>query len=86
MAAIGKLTVLALAVCFICLIEAKGSESRVQVMPAAEVVRGHQGHQDHHFVKRDADEYEDSGDDFRRPEYNIFDRPHRIHVLPGFLH
>lgn len=83
MAAIGKLTVLALLVCFLCLIEAKKNKHHEEKKPA-----GHQGHKDHHhhhFVKRDADDYQDDGDDFKRPEYN-FDRPHRIRVLPGFLH
>lgn len=84
MAAIGKLTVLALIVCFVCLIEAKESKTRVQNKPGSG--QGHHVHHGHHFVKRDADDYEDGDDDFKRPEYNSFDRPHRIRVLPGFLH
>ncbi|KPI99801.1 hypothetical protein RR46_04775 [Papilio xuthus] len=45
---------------------------------------------EHHFEKRSAD-YD--GDDFsdgfiqaQAPYENSFDRPHRIRVLPGFLH
>ncbi|KAJ8712534.1 hypothetical protein PYW07_005376 [Mythimna separata] len=85
MAIVGKLTVLALVFCFVCLIEAKESKSRVQDEPAVGH-RGHHLHQGHHFVKRDADDYPDGDDEFRRPEYNSFDRPHRIRILPGFLH
>ncbi|KAJ8715258.1 hypothetical protein PYW08_005239 [Mythimna loreyi] len=85
MAAIGKLTVLALVVCFVCFIEAKESKSRVQAKPAVGS-QGHHIHQGHHFVKRDADDYQDGDDDFKRPEYNSFERPHKIRILPGFLH
>lgn len=85
MAAMNKLTVLALVVCFVCLVvvsEAKERPSHGQDKSPG----NHQGHQGHHFVKRDADDYQDGDEDFQRPEYNSFDRPHKIRVLPGFLH
>ncbi|XP_013148056.1 PREDICTED: glutathione S-transferase 2-like [Papilio polytes] len=45
---------------------------------------------EHHFEKRSADYDEDDfADGFvqaQRPYENSFDRPHRIRVLPGFLH
>lgn len=101
MAAIIKLTLLALVVCFVCFFgtsSAKEDKLRGQVRSPTghEVQNGRQsqqgqqsqhreqGHESRHFVKREAD-YQDD-DSYQRPEYSSFERPRRIHVLPGFLH
>lgn len=78
--AISKLTAVMFVVCFLTLYGqslANGQTAEDEVKVARQ----------HHFVKRQAD-YEDIGEsegDSVNYERS-FDRPHRIRVLPGFLH
>ncbi|KAF9803930.1 hypothetical protein SFRURICE_000468 [Spodoptera frugiperda] len=84
MAVFGRLTVVAVIVCCLCLIEAKKSKENDRVSKGNQGHQGPKNHHQRHFVKRDAYDYQ--GYDDERPEYSNFDRPHRIRVLPGFLH
>lgn len=80
MAVITKLTVVALLLCFLCLFGESMAKENVWGRKSAGIYQGR-------IVKREADQ-EDYADDgsFGRPEFNRFERPHKIHVVPGFLH
>lgn len=76
--AISKLTVVLFVCCFLALFGQSLADGEKGQEPKPEP---------HHFVKRQAD-YEDTGDsegDSANYERS-FERPHRIRVLPAFLH
>lgn len=85
MASFAKLTAVFLFVAFVVLlVEASPRRTSEQSENQPEPRNGH------HFVKRQAD-YDDGDDNGFQPaasneEENAFDRPHRIRVLPAFLH
>ncbi|CAH2044162.1 unnamed protein product, partial [Iphiclides podalirius] len=83
MAAVRKLLVLVLLICCAVVLAQRGGGS-----PNNKPRPGVQSAPQRHFEKRSLDHEDgDAGDFFDQPAYeNAFDRPHRIRVLPGFLH
>lgn len=77
--AISKLTTVMLVVCLFVLTCGALEPNKHQVPDQPGKPRGG------HFVKRDAD-YGDFGDADGGYQERSFERPHRIRVLPGFLH
>lgn len=86
MAAAIKVTLLFLIVCLMALV-GQGEGKRDELKPKPQLRAGPVP-EDHHFVKREAN-YEESDERYQPAAFdsdNAFERPHRIRILPGYLH
>lgn len=90
MAAMRQVTVLFSVVCMLAIFAQgsaeKGGSPRGQAGPNQGSSPLGNGNRARHIVKRDA-EYDDGFDsDYQPAQESSYERPHRIRVLPGFLH